>query len=202
VSAASVARGRRRAEEHRVALDLRAGVAEALPWDDASFDLVVLDNVLEHVDDRVRSLKEARRVLVPGGLLYLVTPKPFALASILSDPHYQLAGLTLMPRPLQVWYFERVRGGGKGNYGVGVIPTRAGVRRLLRRTGFAELTDARQLWVDYLRQRISDPGEVQPSKRDLARWLSRQEWLFESRFGRAALDLALGSNYFVARSTV
>ena len=44
------------------------------------FDLVILDNVLEHVNDREKTLREIRRVLAPDGLLYLVTPKPFALA--------------------------------------------------------------------------------------------------------------------------
>lgn len=199
ISEASVARGRLRAEEHGVAVDLRQGVAEALPWSDASLDLVVLDNVLEHVQDRERTLAEIRRVLVPGGLLYLVTPKPFALASILSDPHYQLAGLTLMPRPLQVLYFERMRGGGIGNYGVGVIPPRRGVRRLLRRARFRELTDARQMWIDYLRARIAEPEEVAPRKRAAAQWLSRQEWIFSFGATRLLLDLALGSNYFIAR---
>lgn len=199
MSERSVARGRLRADEHGVAVDLRQGVAESLPWDDGAFGLVVLDNVLEHVQDRERTLQEIRRVLVPGGLLYLVTPKPFAVASLLSDPHYQLAGLTLMPRPLQVWYFERVRGGGRGAYGVGVIPTRRGVRRLLRGAGFEELTDPRRLWIDYLRRRIANPEEVQPSKRRLAAWLARREGLFANPAARLVFDVALGSNFFIAR---
>ncbi|HEU0054531.1 MAG TPA: class I SAM-dependent methyltransferase [Longimicrobium sp.] len=201
LSERSVARGRLRAEEHRVDVDLRQGVAEALPWEDESFDLVVMDNVLEHVQDRPKSLSEIRRVLRPGGLLYLVTPKPFALASLWSDPHYQLAGLVLMPRAVQVWYFERVRGGGKGNYGVGVIPTRHGVRRLLRRAGFEELTRPRDLWIEYLRRRIASPEEVRPEKRKLATWLKERGWIFENPASRAALDVALGSNFFIARKT-
>jgi len=199
VSQASVDRGALRADEHGVSIDLRQGFAEALPWGDSSFDLVVLDNVLEHVNDRAKTLREIRRVLAPDGLLYLVTPKPFALASIASDPHYQLAGLTLMPRALQVWYFERVRGGGRGNYGVGVIPTRAGVRKLLRQAGFAELADPRQMWIDYLRGRIAEPGEVRPGKQGLARWLGRQEWVFTNPATRLLLDVGMGSNFFIAR---
>ncbi len=50
-------------------LSFRRAAAEALPFPDASFDLVTLDNVLEHVQDREKTLAEIRRVLKPGGCL-------------------------------------------------------------------------------------------------------------------------------------
>jgi 2-polyprenyl-3-methyl-5-hydroxy-6-metoxy-1,4-benzoquinol methylase len=200
VSEASVDRGRLRAEEHGVRIDLRQGVAEELPWGDASFDLVVLDNVLEHVNDRAKTLREIRRVLAPDGLLYLVTPKPFALASIASDPHYQLAGLTLMPRTLQVWYFERVRGGGKGNYGVGVIPTRRGVLRMLARHGFRSLVPPRDLWIHYMREKIGNSGGLSTGlKRRVGRWVAERPWVTDSPPLRWAWDVGIGSNFFIAR---
>ena len=196
----SVERGRVRAEEHGVTLDLRAGVAESLPYRDSAFDLVVLDNVLEHVDDRERTLDEIARVLRPGGLLYLVTPKPFALHSLVSDPHYALAGLVLMPRPLQKWYFERVRGGGEGNYGVGWIPTRRWVLRRLRARGFELLARPRDLWIRYMRERIGDPATIaSPMKRRVARFVSDHGWTVESGPAAAIWDVVLGSNIFLAR---
>jgi SAM-dependent methyltransferase len=42
-----------------------------LPFDDSSFDCVVSFGVLEHVPDDVASLKEIRRVLKPGGILFI-----------------------------------------------------------------------------------------------------------------------------------
>lgn len=196
----SVERGRVRAEEHGVGLELKIGVAEELPFPDASFDLVLIDNVLEHVQDRERTLAEIRRVLRPGGLLYLVTPKPFAVHSLWSDPHYRMAGLTLMPRPLQVWYFERVRRGGRGQYGVGLIPTRRWLRRKLREFGFEVLVHPREMWVAYLRERISRPEEVQPGlKRTLARWVARQGWITGSAPAKRFWDVMVGSNFFIAR---
>ncbi len=50
------------------------GAAEHLPYPDASFDAVVLLDVLEHVDDERRVVAEIARVLRPGGLLVLSVP--------------------------------------------------------------------------------------------------------------------------------
>jgi ubiquinone/menaquinone biosynthesis C-methylase UbiE len=53
-----------------------AGYAQAMPFGDASFDAVVMSEVLEHLDDAVLagSLDEVRRVLKPGGFLLASTP--------------------------------------------------------------------------------------------------------------------------------
>ena len=50
--------------------DFQTGVAEALPFDDASFDSVVTTFTLCSVQSQLQSLHEARRVLRPGGKLY------------------------------------------------------------------------------------------------------------------------------------
>ena len=50
------------ASQYVPAGDFRQGTAEALPWPDASFDLVFLGVVLHESDDVLQTLKEARRV--------------------------------------------------------------------------------------------------------------------------------------------
>jgi SAM-dependent methyltransferase len=50
------------------------GSLEALPVEDASFDAALSTQVLEHVAEPVRVLRELHRVLRPGGRLYLTAP--------------------------------------------------------------------------------------------------------------------------------
>jgi ubiquinone/menaquinone biosynthesis C-methylase UbiE len=60
-------RARRRAAELGRDVTLVEGPAEALPFEDKSFDTVVSLAVLCTVDDPLRVLQEIRRVLRPGG---------------------------------------------------------------------------------------------------------------------------------------
>lgn len=59
----------------------RADLAEGLPYDDAEFDAAYAVEVLEHLEDPWRFLREARRVLRSGGLLVLTTPNVLSVNS-------------------------------------------------------------------------------------------------------------------------
>jgi ubiquinone/menaquinone biosynthesis C-methylase UbiE len=73
INADLVAIARSRVAEAKLDVTLQAASAVALPWADASMDVVLLPEVLEHVADWRSCLSEAVRVLKPGCLLYLST---------------------------------------------------------------------------------------------------------------------------------
>src|ERR671932_1378084 len=47
---------------------------EALPFPDESFDVILLNEVIEHVDDDRATIREAYRCLAPGGQIIIYAP--------------------------------------------------------------------------------------------------------------------------------
>lgn len=68
----------------RVALDGRFRVADMtrpLPWPDASFDLILCVEGIEHLEDSFAFLREMRRLIKPGGIAIITTPNILSLRS-------------------------------------------------------------------------------------------------------------------------
>jgi SAM-dependent methyltransferase len=53
---------------------VRGDVDDRLPFAEEAFDAVVMKDLLEHVTDPVALVREARRVLRPGGLVFASSP--------------------------------------------------------------------------------------------------------------------------------
>src|SRR4051812_5417066 len=77
---------------------------EALPFADNSFDIVYSSNVLEHVGDPARVLREAVRVLKPGGTLQIVCPNYLSYF----DGHYAALHPPVFSNAFFRWWMKRV----------------------------------------------------------------------------------------------
>ncbi len=69
----SLATAHRHAQQSRLEISYQSGVGEHLPFVDASFDVVVCCDVLEHVNDIAQVIPEISRVLMPGGIFFYDT---------------------------------------------------------------------------------------------------------------------------------
>lgn len=73
--------------------------AEKLPFEDNFFDLVFSHETLEHVEDDTQSVKEAIRVLKPGGNFIVFTPNkrwPFETHGIYINGKYRFGNIPLV----------------------------------------------------------------------------------------------------------
>ncbi len=70
---------------HERGVDARIADLMALPFDDASFDVVVAMWMLYHVPDLQGALAQVRRVLRPGGLFMAVTKGDQHMAGLLRE---------------------------------------------------------------------------------------------------------------------
>lgn len=83
-------------------LNVRIGYAEELPFEDSTFDTVILNGVLDYVKDDVKAVREAHRVLKPGGHI--------VVADVIAEGSYGL--LYKLAELLGSWddpYIARVR---------------------------------------------------------------------------------------------
>jgi SAM-dependent methyltransferase len=105
VSAVALERARARLPGARLA---ELAPDAPLPLDDASFDLVLCAETVEHVRDVQLFLSEIRRVLVPGGVLALTTPAtpPLARPEDPLSPHLRRFTRRSLARVLEELGFE------------------------------------------------------------------------------------------------
>jgi SAM-dependent methyltransferase len=89
----------RRRLEHQV---FAVGVGERLPFADRSFDLITMNQVMEHVSEQAAVLSEALRVLKDGGAIYIASPNYLRFY----EPHYKVKWFPLLPKFLGRWYLR------------------------------------------------------------------------------------------------
>jgi len=103
-SLASLELARTRAKQSGLDIDYRQGRGEALPFNDAAFEVVTCCDVLEHVDDLPAVLSDVARVLTPGGLFLFSTLNRTLLSWLLAIKGLQDWSATrLVPPDLHDW---------------------------------------------------------------------------------------------------
>ncbi|MHB0859261.1 MAG: class I SAM-dependent methyltransferase [Anaerolineae bacterium] len=79
--------------------NIQLGSAEQLPYPDSFFDIVLSHEVLEHVDDDCAAVRDAYRVLKPGGRLVVFAPNrhyPFETHGFYWRGNYHFGNIPLV----------------------------------------------------------------------------------------------------------
>ena len=101
---------------------------EELPFKAQSFDVVISNHLLDHVEDQEKHLREIHRVLADGGMGYLAVFNRYALI----EPHYGLPLLSWLPAGGRNAYLKKAKG---RPYDISPIAYRQ-VTRLASNVGF------------------------------------------------------------------
>ncbi len=75
---------------------------EKLPFKNKFFDVVISNQVIEHVNDQDKHLNEISRILKDDGICYLATPNKYWII----EPHYYLPFLSILPRKIANIYLR------------------------------------------------------------------------------------------------
>lgn len=122
------------AECRGISASFRQGVAEALPFENDTFDVVFFWSVIEHVESHEKSIREIARVLKPGGVVAVNGPNRLSPRLFLSDPHYHIFGISILPPVIGRWWVVNVKKLSP-HYGVGTFPIYSLLVGRLKRAG-------------------------------------------------------------------
>jgi 2-polyprenyl-3-methyl-5-hydroxy-6-metoxy-1,4-benzoquinol methylase len=76
-----------------------------LPFSSSKFDLIILQDVIEHLNITRDFVDKLKGILIQDGLIYLSTPNRISILNIISDPHWGMPFLCLFKREQIKKYF-------------------------------------------------------------------------------------------------
>lgn len=98
-----------RAREEKTSINFLLADALNLPFRKGAFNIVICNDVIEHVPKPEQLVNEIRRILRNGGFLYLCAPNSLSPFLIIRDAHYNLFGVSLMSHKIGKCYVTKIR---------------------------------------------------------------------------------------------
>ncbi|HEY9102289.1 class I SAM-dependent methyltransferase [Chitinimonas sp.] len=178
-------------------LTLAQGEATALPYADASFDVVTCQTVLIHLPDPLAALREMRRVVRPGGWVICAEPSNLANAAAFTAAEFDLSPA----ERLDAFRYRLLCEAGKRLAGEGDSSLGDQLAWLFSRAGFDQIHSHLSDKAGPLLPGTSDP-ESQANRMELHDWLTpERNALWDSQVARWLPYLGVEDADFVRRYT-
>lgn len=84
---------------------LLCGNGVVLPFKSGSFNIVIIQDVIEHITQTDTFIAEVKRVLKNDGIIYLSTPNKNSIFNFLADPHWGVPVVSILKRKTIIKYF-------------------------------------------------------------------------------------------------
>jgi SAM-dependent methyltransferase len=94
-----------RENENDFSIPKISGDALQLPFANQAFDLIIIQDVIEHLLDTNNFYSEVKRVIKKNGIIYLSTPNKYSFINFFSDPHFGLPVISILNRESIKKYF-------------------------------------------------------------------------------------------------
>jgi 2-polyprenyl-3-methyl-5-hydroxy-6-metoxy-1,4-benzoquinol methylase len=91
-------------------VNAHAATLEQMNYADSSFDVVTMVEVIEHLYDPAETVRELRRVVRPGGLVYISTPNEESIYQSLGNLYYKARGLDWVVNLCPTWNLYHIQG--------------------------------------------------------------------------------------------
>lgn len=87
------------------------GNALNIPFKPNQFDLIILQDVIEHLTDINSFVKNLETILKPNGIIYLSTPNKLSIFNFIADPHWGLPIVSVLRRNhIKKYFLKNFRG--------------------------------------------------------------------------------------------
>ncbi len=81
------------------------GDSENLPFNLSSFDVIILQDVIEHLQSKKDTIDSLHSLLKKNGIIYLSTPNKISIFNVIADPHWGVPFISLLKRESIRKYF-------------------------------------------------------------------------------------------------
>lgn len=136
IDPARIKRTKARAEEHGVEVRAQLGDVNKTDFPDAYFDIIICQDVIEHTLNPELAVDEISRILKDGGYLFLTAPNRLSPLNLVRDPHYNLFGISVLPKSWAAFYAVKIRKR-TANYSVEELPTLRWLQNIFGKKGIS-----------------------------------------------------------------